>query len=161
MPVQYRGILEEHRAVRERVGLFDLSHMGELFVEARGGRGTRLRALLIRRAQGWTRPVLDDRRPDGGILDDLIVYRLGEAPRRRQRVERAGRFDALAERLAGFKAVLDDRSLATALIAIQGPRSVDVLAPHTDVDLGAALLRDRGRACRGDGGARCEDRLHG
>ena len=45
--------------------------------------------------------------------------------------------DALAERLAGFKAVLDDRSLATALIAIQGPRSVDVLAPHTDVDLGA------------------------
>ena len=43
--------------------------------------------------------------------------------------------DALAERLAGFKAVLDDRSLATALIAIQGPRALDVLQPHTDVDI--------------------------
>ena len=76
--------------------------------------------------------------PDGGILDDLIVYRLGEA--RFLVVANASNAlvvsDALAERLAGFK-VLDDRSLATALIAIQGPRSVDVLAPHTDVDLGA------------------------
>ena len=44
--------------------------------------------------------------------------------------------DALAERLAGFRAVLDDRSLATGLVAVQGPRAVEVLAPLTDVDLG-------------------------
>jgi aminomethyltransferase len=45
--------------------------------------------------------------------------------------------DALAERLAGFKAVLDDRTLATGLLAVQGPRAIEVLTPLTDVDLGA------------------------
>ena len=141
MPVQYRGILEEHRAVRDRAGLFDLSHMGELFVEGPEA-GEALAYALV-----TDPPALKDGRaqysmiaaPDGGILDDLIVYRLGEA--RFLVVANASNAlvvsDALAERLAGFKAVLDDRSLATALIAIQGPRSVDVLAPHTDVDLGA------------------------
>jgi aminomethyltransferase len=77
--------------------------------------------------------------PSGGIVDDLIVYRLAET--RFLVVANAGNAatvsDALAERLTGFKAVLDDRSLATGLLAIQGPRSVDVLAPLTDVDLGA------------------------
>ena len=98
-----------------------------------------------------------------GILDDLIVYRLGEA--RFLVVANASNAlvvsDALAERLAGFKAVLDDRSLATALIAIQGPRSVDVLAPHTDVDLGA--LRYYGIAEGHVAGmeALVADRLHG
>jgi aminomethyltransferase len=77
--------------------------------------------------------------PDGGIIDDLIVYRLG--PERFLVVANAGNAqivsDALAERLDGFKAVLDDRSLATALVAVQGPRSVDVLRPLTDVNLDA------------------------
>ena len=80
MPVQYRGILEEHRAVRERVGLFDRRHGRALRRGPCGGRGTCLRALSDPRA-------LKDGRaqysmiaaPDGGILDDLIVYRLGEA----------------------------------------------------------------------------------
>jgi aminomethyltransferase len=141
MPVQYRGILEEHRAVRERAGLFDLSHMGELFVEGPEA-GEALAYALV-----TDPPSLKDGRAqysmiaasDGGVLDDLIVYRLAEA--RFLVVANASNAlvvsDALAERLAGFKAVLDDRTLATALIAIQGPRSVDVLAPHTDVDLGA------------------------
>jgi aminomethyltransferase len=77
--------------------------------------------------------------PNGGILDDLIVYRLG--PERYLVVANASNAqtvsDLLAERLEGFKAVLDDRSLATALVAIQGPRSVDILKPLTDVDLDA------------------------
>jgi aminomethyltransferase len=76
---------------------------------------------------------------NGGILDDLIVYRLG--PERYLVVANASNAqtvsDLLAERLEGFKAVLDDRSLATALVAIQGPRSVDILKPLTDVDLDA------------------------
>ena len=64
MPVQYTSILDEHRAVRERVGLFDLSHMGELLVEGpEAGAGPRRR----RRhepagAGGRARPVLDDLR---------------------------------------------------------------------------------------------------
>ena len=139
MPVQYTGILEEHRAVRERAGLFDLSHMGELFVEgAEAGRG-------LAHALVTNPPALDEGRahysmivaPNGGILDDLIVYRL--APERFLVVANASNAqvvsDLLAERLAGFKAVLDDRSLATALVAIQGPRSVEILRPLTDVDV--------------------------
>jgi aminomethyltransferase len=139
MPVQYRSILEEHRAVRERVGLFDLSHMGELFVEGPEA-GEALAYALVTNP-----PALKVGRahysmitaPDGGIIDDLIVYHLGEE--RYLVVANASNAlvvsDALAERLSGFKAVLDDRSLATALIAVQGPRSVDVLQQHMDVDL--------------------------
>jgi aminomethyltransferase len=139
MPVQYAGILEEHRAVRERAGLFDLSHMGELYVEGEGaGAGlayalvTDPPALAVGRAQ-YSMIVA----ADGGIIDDLIVYRLAEdrylvvANASNARVVS----DELAERLTGFKAVLDDRSLATALVAIQGPRSVEILRPLTDVDL--------------------------
>ena len=141
MPVQYSGILEEHRAVRERAGLFDLSHMGELFVEGSDA-GPALAAALV-----TDPPSLAVGRahysmicaPDGGIIDDLIVYRLGTE--RFLVVANASNAqvvsDALAERLSGFKAVLDDRSLATALVAVQGPRSLDVLRPLTDVDLDA------------------------
>jgi aminomethyltransferase len=139
MPVQYAGIIEEHRAVRERAGLFDLSHMGELFVEGPEA-GRALAGALVTNP-----PALADGRaqysmivaPDGGIIDDLIVYRLGLD--RFLVVANAGNArtvsDALAERLVGFKAVLDDRSLAMALVAIQGPRSVEIVRPMTDVDL--------------------------
>jgi aminomethyltransferase len=141
MPLQYNGILEEHRAVRERAGLFDLSHMGELFVEGPDA-GTALASALVSNppslAEGRAQYSMITA-PDGGIVDDLIVYRLG--PERFLVVANAGNAqivsDALAERLAGFKAVLDDRSLATALVAVQGPRSVDILRPLTDVNLDA------------------------
>jgi aminomethyltransferase len=139
MPVQYGGIIEEHRAVRERAGLFDLSHMGELFVEGPEA-GNALAAALVSDP-----PSLKVGRahysmitaPDGGILDDLIVYRLGEA--RYLVVANASNAqlvsDTLTERLTGFKAVLDDRSLATALIAVQGPEAAGIVGPVTDVDL--------------------------
>jgi aminomethyltransferase len=75
----------------------------------------------------------------GGVIDDLIVYRLAEA--RYLVVANASNAavvsDTLAERLVGFRAVLDDRSLATGLLAVQGPRAVEVLGPLTDVDLGS------------------------
>ena len=141
MPVQYSGILEEHRAVRERAGLFDLSHMGELFVEGPQA-GAALAAALVSNP-----PALAIGRAhysmicaeDGGIIDDLIVYRLAEE--RFLVVANASNApivsDALVERLAGFRAVLDDRSLAMALCAVQGPRAVDIVGPVTDVDLGA------------------------
>src|SRR2546427_6157322 len=81
MPVQYPGILEEHGPVRERAGLFDLSHMGELFVEGPDA-GPALAAALVSDP-----PSLAVGRahysmictPTGGILHDLIGYRL--APR--------------------------------------------------------------------------------
>ncbi len=79
MPVSYAGIIEEHRAVRSAAGLFDLSHMGEF--ELRGPHALELleRALTnsaARLAEGqaqYTLLCLDN----GGVIDDLIVYRLG------------------------------------------------------------------------------------
>jgi len=139
MPIQYAGILEEHRAVRAAAGLFDLSHMGELVIEGPEA-GKALAAALI-----TDPPALAVGRAhysmicaaDGGILDDLIVYRLAED--RFMVVANASNArtvsDALAERLDGFGAVLDDRSLATGLVAVQGPRSIDILQPFTSVDL--------------------------
>jgi aminomethyltransferase len=141
MPIQYSGILEEHRAVRSAAGLFDLSHMGELVVEGEDA-GAALAGALVSDP-----PSLAVGRAhysmicaqDGGILDDLIVYRLAED--RFMVVANASNArtvsDALAERLDGFRAVLDDRSLATGLVAVQGPRSLDILGPLTDLDLGA------------------------
>jgi aminomethyltransferase len=139
MPLQYAGILEEHRAVRSRAGLFDLSHMGELFVEgseAAAALGyaltTEPAGLKVGRAH-YSMICF----PEGGILDDLIVYRLGEE--RFMVVANASNAsavsDALAERLAGRHVVLDDRSLATALVAIQGPLAAAILAPLTDMAL--------------------------
>jgi aminomethyltransferase len=141
MPVQYGSIIDEHRTVRERVGLFDLSHMGELYVEGpEAGRALNAAlvsepaALAIGRAQYSMICA-----PDGGVIDDLIVYRLADS--RFLVVANASNAgvvsDTLAERLEGFRAVLDDRSLATGLLAVQGPRSVDVLEPLTDVDVQA------------------------
>ena len=139
MPVQYGSILDEHRSVRERVGLFDLSHMGELLIEgAEAGEGlaravvTNPPALAVGRAHYSMLCA-----PDGGILDDLIIYRLADD--RFLVVANAANAqvvsDALVERLEGSRAVLDDQSLATGLVAVQGPRSVDVVAPLTDIDL--------------------------
>ena len=139
MPIQYTGILEEHRAVRERAGLFDLCHMGELFVDGPDAGDalahavtTDPRALAVGRAQYSMICA-----PDGGVLDDLIIYRLADD--RYLVVANASNAatvsDALAERFEGRRAVLDDRSLATALIAIQGPAARAIFAPLTFVDL--------------------------
>jgi len=141
MPLQYSGIVAEHRAVRSAAGLFDLSHMGELFVEGPEA-GEALAAALVTNppalAVGRARYSMICA-ADGGILDDLIVYRL--ADERFMVVANASNAqlvsDTLVERLAGHRAVLDDRSLATALCAIQGPRAIEILATLTDVDLAA------------------------
>jgi aminomethyltransferase len=141
MPVQYGSIIEEHRVVRERVGLFDLSHMGELYIEGPDAGAALAYALVTdppRLAIGRAHYSMICA-ANGGIIDDLIVYRLADA--HYLVVANAGNAavvsDALAERLRKFKAVLDDRALATGLLAVQGPRARDVLAPLTDVDLGA------------------------
>ena len=139
MPVRYEGILAEHRTVRERAGLFDLSHMGELYVEGAEA-GQALSAALISdpasiavgRAQYSMICAAD-----GGVIDDLIVYRL-----ERQRflvVANASNVApvraALRDRIASFDAALFDRTEETALIAVQGPCSADIVGPLVNVDL--------------------------
>src|SRR5512146_3394789 len=109
MPVQYTGILEEHRAVRERAGLFDISHMGELFVEGDAA-GDALAAALVTDprtlAVGRAHYSMICA-PDGGVIDDLIVYRL--AGERFLVVANAGNAtvvsDELAHRLGDWRAV--------------------------------------------------------
>jgi aminomethyltransferase len=139
MPVSYSGILEEHKAVRERVGLFDLSHMGEVWVSGPGAASGLAAALVSdppRLAEGRAHYSMICN-VDGGIIDDLIVYRIGAE--RFMVVPNASNREAVAaalrERLAGHDAVLDDASLRTSLVAVQGPRAAELLQPLIDVEL--------------------------
>ncbi|MBA3307376.1 MAG: glycine cleavage system aminomethyltransferase GcvT [Chloroflexi bacterium] len=141
MPLQYSGISDEHHAVRRAAGLFDLSHMGEIWVTGAGA-GQGLAAALVTDPPGLAVGRAHYSliaAPDGGIIDDLIVYRLAED--RFLVVPNASNADRVATelepRLAGLDAVMDDASAATALIAVQGPSARGILAPLTDVDLDA------------------------
>ncbi|HEX3927935.1 MAG TPA: glycine cleavage system aminomethyltransferase GcvT [Gemmatimonadales bacterium] len=139
MPVQYSGILEEHNAVRQMAGLFDLSHMGELYVNgAQAGAAldyalvTAPGKLAVGRAH-YSMICAED----GGVIDDLIVYRL--ADHKYMVVANASNVDAVAkelrERLHNFDAALDDATMRTSLVAIQGPRAAAILQPLIDTDL--------------------------
>jgi aminomethyltransferase len=138
MPVSFAGPAEEHRAVRERCGLFDVSHMGE--VEVRGpGAAEVCQTLTVndvrRLADGAGQySVLCDER--GGVLDDLIVFRL--AADRWLLVVNAANAEAdlawIVERARG-RAEIVDRSAETALLAFQGPRAVAALEPLADAAL--------------------------
>ena len=142
MPVQYTGITEEHVAVRTRAGLFDVSHMGQ--VEVRGAPGAAFLDHLLPNHVGALRPggVLYTPMCNeaGGILDDLLVYRRGEADY--LLIVNASRKDAdLAwiEAQAGeFKGVsVADASDRYAMIAPQGPDAEAILSRHADADLSA------------------------
>ncbi|MEV4445957.1 glycine cleavage system aminomethyltransferase GcvT [Streptomyces mirabilis] len=139
MPLRYGSERDEHLAVRTRAGLFDLSHMGEIAVT-----GPQAATLLNHALVGNIASVGVGRarytmicREDGGILDDLIVYRLAE--NEYMVVANASNaqvvLDALSERAAGFDALVRDDRDAYALIAVQGPESPGILKSLTDADL--------------------------
>ncbi|MFF8829971.1 glycine cleavage system aminomethyltransferase GcvT [Streptomyces sp. NPDC015131] len=139
MPLRYGSERDEHLAVRTRAGLFDLSHMGEITVT-----GPQAAALLDFALVGNIGSVGVGRarytmicQEDGGILDDLIVYRLGETEY--MVVANASNaqtvLDALTARAAGFDAVVRDDREAYALLAVQGPESPGILKSLTDADL--------------------------
>ncbi|MEU3901026.1 glycine cleavage system aminomethyltransferase GcvT [Streptomyces sp. NPDC045251] len=144
MPLRYGSEREEHVAVRTRAGLFDLSHMGEITVT-----GAQAAELLNYALVGNIGTVKPGRarytmicREDGGILDDLIVYRLDDteaASSHYMVVANASNaqvvLDALTERAAGFDAEVRDDRDAYALLAVQGPESPGILASLTDADL--------------------------
>jgi len=137
MPVQYKGITAEHLAVRTNVGLFDLSHMGEFEVTGPGAQDflqktttNNVAKLGVNDIQYSCMPT-----PDGGIVDDLLVYRL---PDRYFLVVNAANikkdFDWLQSQLFG-DVTLRDRSADYGLLAIQGPNAQELLAQLTDYDL--------------------------
>jgi aminomethyltransferase len=132
MPVQYYGIREEHRAVRERAGVFDVSHMGEIETSGPQAEAFLQRVLsndVSRMDVGGAQySVLC--REDGGVLDDLFTYRL--APERYLTVTNASnhaRDLAWFERWAqGFDVAVIDRLTDYAMLAVQGPRARGVVA---------------------------------
>lgn len=145
MPVQYGGILQEHRAVRSAAGLFDLGHMGQFEVTGRdalpflqwvtsndigrSGPGDASYALLTN--------------PAGGLIDDLIVYRYPDDRGYFVVVNASNRDKDLAWLRSqqathqGWDVRVDDVSDQTGMIAIQGPRAEQILATVADVDLAA------------------------
>jgi aminomethyltransferase len=139
MPVQYpTGITAEHRAVRERAGLFDVSHMGEFVV--RGSRAvdfvnhvTTNNVAVLAVGQVHYSTILNER---GTIEDDCLVYRF--ADRLMMVVNASNREKDLAHvsRYAGrFDCTIEDVSDEIALLALQGPQAAAILQRLTDTDL--------------------------
>jgi aminomethyltransferase len=140
MPLRYGSETAEHNAVRTAAGLFDLSHMGEITVTGPGAAAALDYALVgepSALAPGRARYTMICAE-DGGILDDLIVYRLaGDEFLVVANAANTGVvFGALTKR-AGAGAQVTDRTADYALIALQGPNATAILAQLTDADLAA------------------------
>jgi aminomethyltransferase len=137
MPLQYKSIIAEHLRVRSTVGLFDLSHMGEIIVKGPDALGF-VQMMTVNDAS-----VLDVGQvqytamctPQGGIIDDLLVYRLEDAYLLVVNAANIGKdYDWLREHRKGLVEI-ENRSDEYALLAIQGPRAQMVMARLTDADL--------------------------
>jgi len=139
MPVQYpTGITAEHRAVREKAGLFDVSHMGEFIV--RGPQAvdfvnyvTTNDVASLKPGQAQYSTIL---REDGTIVDDCLVYRADD---RVLMVVNGSNIDKdfahISRFVKDFDVTLEDLSDQIALLALQGPEAARILQQHTDVDL--------------------------
>jgi aminomethyltransferase len=141
MPIQYKGIAAEHAAVRERVGLFDVSHMGELRVTGANAIAA-VDSLItndLSKAEDGQALYTCCCNAQGTILDDLIVYRRSATDvlvvcNASNRPKIAAHFRAALAGRAEFRDESDD----TSLIAVQGPRALDLLrAAGVSVDVGA------------------------
>lgn len=138
MPLKYSSELEEHRAVRSAAGMFDLSHMGEVRVigaEAATFLNTALVGNLAKIEPGKAKYSLICT-ADGGIIDDLITYRIGEQeylviPNAANREVVAA---ALTERAADFDVEIWDESEGISLIAVQGPASAAIVSSLVRAD---------------------------
>jgi len=141
MPIQYSGVVDEHLAVRTGAGLFDVSHMGELRV-----RGREAVAFLqyvtsndVARLEPGRAQYTGLLTPEGGFVDDLLIYRLG--PNELLLVVNAANTAKdvawLREHARGFDVELSDESDAWAQIAFQGPRAAAILARSCALDLAA------------------------
>ena len=133
MPLKYQNELDEHRAVRNSAGLFDLSHMGEIWVNgADAGKFlsyafiSNFEPLKVGKAK-YSMITAED----GGIIDDLITYRFEED--KFLVVPNAGNadtvWDELNKRAESFDVTLKNESRDVAMIAVQGPKAAEILVP--------------------------------
>lgn len=147
MPVQYAGIVEEHMAVRERAGLFDVSHMGRLYVSGEGAAASLRHAVTynvdqLEVGEAHYALMCDEH---GAILDDIFVYRL--SAERFLVINNAANVDEGRQQVAdaaGPGVALDDQQGETVILAVQGPDARDIVARVTGLD---ALLDLRPRRC--------------
>jgi len=139
MPVQYAGIREEHVAVRTGVGVFDVSHMGEIETS-----GPDAEAFLQRILSNDVSKIAEDGaqysvlcKDDGGVLDDLFSYRLG--PDRFLTVTNASNHEKdlawFTRHAADFDVSVEDRLHDYAMLAVQGPQARDLVAGLADGEL--------------------------
>ena len=142
MPVQYSGIIDEHHAVRQAAGLFDVSHMGEVFV-----RGPQAFEFVQRLVTNDAAKLYDGKamytvmcREDGGAVDDLLVYRMAEDDYmlviNASNIEKDLAHLRAHHEASGFKCSIEDASDSTALLALQGPKAFDILAEVTALPVG-------------------------
>ena len=151
MPIQYSGIIDEHKAVREHVGMFDVSHMGEVFVS-----GKDAERFVNHIFTNDVRGMADGKvlygmmlYPDGGTVDDLLVYK-EYAPEHYLLVINAANIDKdfawMQENAAGYDVVLENASEAWGQIAVQGPEAekavVEVLGFADAAGLGFYEFKD-------------------
>ena len=137
MPIQYRGIVEEHRKVRSSVGIFDLSHMGEFIVTGKDAEAFLQKVTVndVSPLSLWQVQYSCMCYPEGGIVDDLLIYKL---PNYWMLVVNASNIDKdftwLQQHLLG-DVKLENISDQTALLAIQGPAAEKIVRQMTDYDL--------------------------
>src|SRR4051812_14100670 len=141
MPVQYTGIRDEHVAVRTRAGVFDVSHMGEVETSGPDAAAFLQRVLsndVTKIAVGGAQYSLLCRE-DGGVLDDLFTYRLGDD--RYLTVTNASNhvrdLEWMRAHADGFDVELRDRLHDLAMLAVQGPDARGIVAPLADGELPA------------------------
>lgn len=132
MPVQYSGIIDEHLTVRNDVGIFDVSHMGELFVAGRDSL-----AYLQKLVPQNVAKLTDGKaiycqltNKNGGIIDDLIIYKLED--NKYFLIVNASRIDDdlnwLVRNKLGFEVEIENQSHNYSLLAVQGPKAADLIA---------------------------------
>jgi aminomethyltransferase len=137
MPIQYQGIIAEHKRVRTTVGVFDVSHMGEFEVRGAGAftfvqRMTTNDVSKLSEGKVQYSAMLYD---DGVVVDDLLVYHCGDWLQLVVNASNMEKDFAWLAQHAGDDVELVDKSDATALLAVQGPMSAATLQKLTDTDL--------------------------
>lgn len=143
LPVQYSGIIEEHRAVRTKAGLFDVSHMGEIWATGAGAFDF-LQNLVTNDLAGMESGQIRYSPmcyKDGGTVDDLLVYKYEDdlylIVVNAANIEKD--WNWMQENAAGFAVVLTNKSDETAQLALQGPAAVAILSKLTDTPIANIL----------------------
>lgn len=140
MPISYTSVLKEHEAVRGKCGIFDVSHMGEIFVEGPKAEDFLQSVLindvaLLEQGQGQYTAMCNH---NGGLIDDLIIYRLGNQRylvcANAANIEKD--FQWLNQNVGGLDVKVSDHSANYSQVAVQGPNSEDALRPL--IELGQA-----------------------